>query len=165
MTPARNQFLKIAAAAALFAVAGVLVWRFLQEDGGVSERAFFYDQSEQKLFVADRGLVPPIQGINDATEDGVRAVVVSTNGRPDDRRTWVVAYLETCTPELKRQLMAARAAGTPPEIGRTAAQSLRLVRRPQDADWVALTTPEGERIVSEWVTAGPGDSQPVVCTP
>lgn len=165
MTPARSQSLKFAAAAALFGVAGLLVWRFLQDDGGVSEKAFFYDLSEQKLFVAERGLVPPIRGVNDAEEDGVRAVVISTNGRPGDRRTWTVAYLETCTPELKQQLTAARAAGTAPEISRTAAQTLRLVRRPQDREWVSLTTPEGERIVSEWATAGEGDSAPVVCTP
>lgn len=165
MNLTRTQRWQAGFAVVLFAVAGVFVWRFLQDDSGVSERAFFYDLSERKLFVAKRGLVPPIRGINDAEEDGVRAVVISTNGRPDDKRTWVVAYLETYTPELKQQLSAAQAAGTAPEISRTAAQALRLVRRPQDIEWVSLATPEGERIVSEWTSLGTGDSPPVVCTP
>lgn len=165
MNPARDQMLKLAAALALLAGAAGMVWRFLRSGDGVSEKAFFYDLSEGRLFVAERGLVPPIRGVNDAVEDGVRAVVVSTNGRPTDRRTWTIAYLETSTPELKRQLDAARAAGTAPELGRTAAQAMRLVRRPGDAEWVSLASPEGEQIVTEWVTAGTGDRPPVVCTP
>lgn len=165
MTPARSNSLKLASAILLLGVAGFLVWRFAQETDGISERAFFYDLSEQKLFVAERGLVPPIRGLNDSTADGVRAVVVSPTGKPDDKGSWTIAYLETCTPELKQQLDAARAAGTAPEIGRTAAQALRLVRRVKDTDWVSLTSPEGERIVSEWTSLGSGDITPVVCSP
>ncbi|MBX3731560.1 MAG: hypothetical protein KF791_03090 [Verrucomicrobiae bacterium] len=165
MSPARDQMWKLVTALVLLAGAAGLVWKFVRSNEGVSEKAFFYDLSERRLFVAERGLVPPIRGVNDAVEDGVRAVVVSTNGRPDDRRTWTIAYLETSTPELKRQLDAARAAGTAPELGRTAAQAMRLVRRPGDAEWVSLASPEGERIVTEWVTAGTGDRPPVVCTP
>ena len=165
MTPARANVLKMLAAAALFGVAGVLIWRFVHASDGISERAFFYDLSERKLFVAERGLVPPIRGINDATEDGVRAVVISPSGRPEDKSTWTIAYLETSTPELKQQLDAARASGSAPQISRTAAQSLRLVRREKDADWVSLASPEGEQIVTEWTATGTGDIPPAVCSP
>ncbi len=113
----------------------------------------------------DRGLIPPIPGMNDAVMDGVRAVVVSTNGHPEVRSTWVVAYLETNAPELKEQLEATKAAGRPPEIGRTAAQAPRLVKRPGDATWVSLGSSEGEQIVSEWLQLGTESSPPVICTP
>ncbi|HRI15930.1 MAG TPA: hypothetical protein PLX89_23270 [Verrucomicrobiota bacterium] len=165
MSPGRSQAIKLATALLLFGLAGFLGWSWMKNDSGVSERAYFYDLSEGQLFVADRGLIPPIRGVNDAIEDGVRAVVVSTNGRPEVKSTRVVAYLETCTPELKQQLTAAKAAGTPPEISRTAAQSLRLVKRLTDSEWVSLASPEGERIVSEWLSLGSSDTPPEICTP
>jgi hypothetical protein len=161
----RSNAAKLAGAVVMFGAAGVLVWRFLGDHGGVSEKAFFYDLSERKLFVAERGLIPPIRGVNDATEDGVRAVVISTNGHPQDKTTWTIAYLETCSPELKQQLTAARAAGTAPAISRTAAQAQRLVQRPGDAAWVSLSSPEGERIVTDWAASGGGEGAPVVCSP
>jgi hypothetical protein len=160
----RNNAVKLASALAILAVAGVLFWRYAQDSAGDSEKSFFYDLSERKLFVAARSAIPPIRGVNDAQADGVRAVVVSTNGRPEAKATWRVAYLETNTPELKQDLENARAAGTPPAIGRGAAQQFRLVKRPDDRDWVSLATPEGEQIVAEWTTWG-GDQPPVVCNP
>lgn len=150
---------------ALFGVAALLFWSFLRNDSGISEKSFFYDLSEKKLFVADRGLVPPIRGLNDAFEDGVRAVVVSTNGQPKDKATWKVAYLEMYSPELKQELMAAKAAGVASRVNRGAAQSLRFVKRVQDAEWVSLTSAEGEQLVTEWVNLGTPTTQPVVCSP
>ncbi len=157
--------LKLAFALVLLAISGFLGWRWFSAGSGVSEKAYFYDLSERQLFVSDRGLIPPIRGINDPTEDGVRAVVVSTNGHPEQKATWVVAYLETCAPELKQQLAAAKAAGTAPEISRTSAQGLRLVKRPGDSHWVSLATPEGEQVVSEWLQWGTDKESPVICTP
>ena len=165
MTHPRLIGFKWVGVAVLFGVAGWRMWSWMGAETGVTEKAFFYDLSERRLFVADRGLIPPIPGVNDSVSDGVRAVVVSTNGHPEVRSTWVVAYLETNAPELKEQLEAAKAAGRPPEIGRTAAQGLRLVRRPGDAAWVSLGSPEGERIVSEWLGLGTESTPPVICTP
>lgn len=160
----KKQRLQLAAAAALLGLAGGLFWSFLGENAGDSEKSYFYDLSERKLFVAERSAIPPIKGINDAQADGVRAVVVSTNGQPEDKTGRRIAYLETNSPELKQDLEAARANGTAPAIGRGAAQQFRLVKRPDDRDWVSLATPEGEGIVSEWTTWG-GDQPPVVCNP
>ena len=98
-------------------------------------------------------------------EDGVRAVVIAPAGRCEDEKARRIAYLETSAPELKKALDAARASGQPPTISRGAAQGLRWVRRLSDADWVAITSEEGERIVSEWAVPGPDGLSPSVCSP
>ena len=157
--------IKLVLALLMLAGAGYLLVQFFRHGDGISEKAFFYDLSERKLFAGSRSAVPPIRGINDAQEDAVRAVVISTNGNPRDRKGWKIAYLEMCTPELKKQFESAQASGTPPPMGRGAAQSHRLVRRLTDAQWFSLASDEGEKIVGEWVTGGPGGTPPVVCTP
>lgn len=161
----RKQNLQWIAAVILIAAAGWRLWVVLRSDSGPSEKAWFYDLSEKKLFVAERGLVPPIRGVNDAQEDGVRAVVVAPPGKCDDASARRIVYLETNAPELKKSLDAARAAGVVPTVSRGQAQSLRLVRRVTDAEWVSLATPEGERIVSEWAVPGADGQSPAVCTP
>ena len=149
----------------MFCFAGVLLRSFWRNDSGVSEQAFFYDLSEKKLFVADRGQIPPIRGLNNTTEDGVRAVVISTNGQPKDKATWQIAYLEMYSPELKKELTAAKAAGIASSVSRGAAQALRFVKRVGDAQWVSLTSNECEQLVTEWVALGTGGTQAVVCSP
>ena len=80
----RKQNLQWMAAVVLIAVASWRLWIVFRSDSGPSEKAWFYDLSEKKLFVAERGLVPPIRGMNDAQEDGVRAVVVAPPGKCDE---------------------------------------------------------------------------------
>lgn len=165
MDSTSNGAVKLIAALAMLGLAGFMAYRFFSADTGVSEKAFFYDLSEKKLFVAARGLVPPIRGINDGTEDGVRAVVISTNGKPEQVSSRRIAYLEKMTPELKQQMEVARSSGSSPAMGRSAAQGHRLVKRVEDAEWVSLLSAEGERIVSEWAVPGPDGNTPVVCSP
>lgn len=165
MTPARSQALKLALAVVLLALAGVAWFRWGGLDGGGTDGAWFYDLSEGRLFTAPRSAIPPIRGLNDEQEDAVRAVVISTNGNPRDRAARTIAYLETYSPELKRQMEAARAAGESPPMGRGLAQAHRLVRRLHDRQWYPLTSPEAERIVSEWLTAGPNGGPAVICPP
>lgn len=157
--------LKLLFPLAALAVAVVLLIRFFGRDDGVSERAFFYDESAKKLFAAPRTGVPPIRGIDGDLEDAVRAVVISTNGRPEDKRTHRIAYLERYSPELKRQMEAAQASGSSPPMGRAEAQRHRFVRRPADPEWVPMSTPEGEAILTEWAVPGPDGASPVVCSP
>jgi hypothetical protein len=165
MNAKASKLIKAAVAVSLLGFAAAQAWRFLHQSDGISEKAFYYDLSEQKLFVAERGLIPPIRGINDATEDGVRAVVISRSGKTEDQAAREIAYLEMYSPELKRQMQEAKAAGSSPTMGRTAAQAHRLVKRVKDAEWVSLATPEGERIVAEWTSPAPDGAAPVVCSP
>lgn len=161
----RNDALKLLAVFLILGLAGWLLWRNFRTNDGVSEKAFFYDLSEKKLFAAPRTAVPPIKGINDQTEDAMRALVVSTSGKPEDKSSWVIAYLEKYTPELKRQMEEAQRTGSSPPMGRGLAQSQRFVRRLSDTEWFALDSPEGEKVVSEWLALGKDGQTPVVCAP
>lgn len=157
--------LKLAAALFLLALAVGLFIRFARQGTGVSDRTFFYDPSARRLFTGPRTAIPPIRGVDGAQADAVRAVVISTNGNPRDTAARTIAYLETYSPELKRQMEAAQASGAAPSMGRGLAQTHRFVRRLRDADWHPLNSPEAERIVGEWLTAGPDGGPAVICTP
>lgn len=123
--------------------------------------AYFYDLSEQKLFVAPRTNVPPIRGINNSDEDGMRAIVVSSNGNPKDKKSLKVAYLEKYAPELKQQFAAMQTGITSAptaggRIGRGQAQAFIFVRRVSEPTWHPVNTSEGEKIMTEWQVPGPG---------
>lgn len=157
--------LKLGLALALLGVAAALAARSLLRNPGARDVVFFYDPSAKQLFTAPRTAVPPIRGLDDDRADAVRAVVISTNGDPRDKRARIIAYLETYSPELKAQMEAAQAGGGSPEMGRGQAQAHRFVRRPDDPQWHPLTSPEAEQIVSGWLTAGPEGGPAAICTP
>jgi hypothetical protein len=157
-------------AIALLAGAGVLLLRFFGERRQPEEHAFFYDLSERKLFSAPRTLVPPIRGVNDDTQDGVRAVVIATSGNANDRASRKIAYLEKYAPELKRQVEAMQSgeetslpAGA--RITRGAAQSFTFVRRVDEETWYPLNSPEAEKIMTDWQSQGLNGATPAVCVP
>ncbi|MBL9139607.1 MAG: hypothetical protein JNK85_27305 [Verrucomicrobiales bacterium] len=129
------------------------------------EKAFFYDLSAGKIFVASRTAVAPIPGLDGPEEDGYRALVISATGRPEDRSSWQVAYLEKYSPELKRAMEAAQKSGEPLAMGRLAAQAQRFVRRLTDTDWVPSNAPEADAVLSGWARPGPDGVTPVVCSP
>jgi hypothetical protein len=126
-------------------------------------QAFFYDLSKRELFTANANLIPPIRGIDNTEEDGVKAVVIAPT--PNDKKNRRIAYLERFSPELKRDMEEARANQTRPLIDRGSQQNFRFVRRAQDSNWYPMNSPEGQRIVNEWTTPGPDGLSPVVCTP
>lgn len=161
----KNAWIKLVAALVMLGVAVFFLVRFYTQGTGVSENAFFYDLSERKLFTGPRDAVPPIKGLNDAQEDAVRAVVISTNGNPADAASRKIAYLEMYSAELKQQMVQAQATGNSPALGRSAAQAHRFVRRVTDSRWYPLNSDEAEKIVSEWLHAGPGGGPAVICTP
>lgn len=163
MTPSDR--LKLVAVIFLLALAGVFAFRFINQNDGISEKAFFYDLSEQKLFAGPRAKVPPIKGLKGPEEDAVRAVVISTNGNASDKSSWKIAYLERYSPEAKRQLERAQAGGEPPVLGRTEILAHRFVKRLNDAQWFSMDSADAERIVTEWAVPGPDGTSPLVCAP
>jgi hypothetical protein len=156
-------WLKLSLGIALVATAGFL---FLRGRGGRDlDRTFFYDQSQQKLFVGARTAVPPIKGLDNNEPDAVRAVVISPTGKPEDKSSWKIAYLEKYSAELKQQMESAQATGTSPKIDRQSAMAHRFVRRVNDTNWFAMNTDEAQSILNELVVPGPNGATPVVCSP
>ncbi|HNQ73826.1 MAG TPA: hypothetical protein PKN95_09505 [Verrucomicrobiota bacterium] len=160
----KTTLLKLALAVVLLGGAGFLFARFLKQDRGVGEQEYFYDLSEQKLFAAPRESLPPIRGINDAAEDGVRAVVIASGNNPDNKAARRIAYLEKYAPELKQHLEKVRAGEAEP-LPTKVRNGYRLVKRVEDETWHPLNTPQGEKILTEWNVAGPDGAYPVVCSP
>ena len=159
-----NNAVKIIFAILLLAGAAYGFHRFFSKDDGISEKAFFYDLSEKKLFTAAREELPPIKGVNDPTEDGVRAVVICVSGDPENPANRTVAYLEKYAPELKQNIEQAR-------LGKVDAMSTRernvyrLVARVGEDKWHPANTPEAQKIMTSWHVAGPDKKYPTVCSP
>jgi hypothetical protein len=160
----KSSILKLALAGMLFGGAGLMFARFLRQNDGVTESTFFYDLSEKKLFAASREALPPIRGLNGAVEDAVRAVVIATNGNPNDKASRRIAYLEKYAPEFKQQLEKVRTGQADP-LPRNARNGFRFVKRVDDTEWYAVSSPEGEKILTEWSVAGPDGKYPIVCVP
>ncbi len=156
--------LRALGAGILLVAAGYLVVRQLRAPAP-GERTFFYDVSARKIFAAPRQALPPIRGVDGPEEDAFRALVISTNGKPADRGSWHVAYLEKYTPELRQKMAAAQESGAALAMGRFESQANRFVRRPSETNWHAMTTDEGDAIVSSWARPGPDGITPVVCAP
>lgn len=150
---------------ALLAAAAFVSIRAWRGQADPAEKGFFYDLSAQRIFTGPRHAAPPIRGVDGPEEDGFRAMVISPSGRPDDRRSWEIAYLEMFTPDLKRRTEQAQASGEALSMGRLEAQTHRLVRRLHDTEWHPIASPEGETIVHAWAQPGPDGRTPVICTP
>lgn len=160
----RSNIFKLVLAVALLGGAGIMFARFLRQNDGITEKTFFYDLSEKKLFATAREDIPPIRGLNDAEEDAVRAVVIAPNGNAKDEGDRKVAYLEKYAPEFKQQVEKARTGQADP-LPRNARNGFRFVKRVDDSEWYVASSPEGQKILNEWNIAGPDGKFPVICVP
>lgn len=158
-----QNLLKLAVAVILLGLAAFSFARFFSRDDGVSEKTFFYDLSEKKLFAASREALPPIRGLDNAEEDAVRAVVIS-RGHPEDKSSRAIAYLEKYAPELKQNLAEVRAGKAEP-LPSAVRNGLRFVKRVEDGEWSRVNTPQGQAILNGWNVAGPDGKFPAVCVP
>src|ERR1039458_6225532 len=90
---------KVVLASVLLAGAVVCFIKLSPARPGQAENAYFYDLAEQKLFLAPRGSIPPIQGMKGAAEPVDRAVVISAPGDPSDTKHRQLADLQSYAPE------------------------------------------------------------------
>lgn len=156
--------LRLIGAAVAAAAALALLYRTWSSDTG-GPRGFFYDLSAGRLFEGPIDAIPPVAGVDGPDADGYRAVIVSVSGKPEERSSWRVAYIERYSPELQRQMEQARQGGPSPTIPRSEAQAHRWVRRTNDTEWVPIGSEAGVQIVTGWAQPGPDGITPVVCTP
>jgi hypothetical protein len=159
---------KVLTSCALLGMAAFFVYSHVQRENPSEPLAYFYDLSEGKLFVRPQSSIPPIEGLTKGQLDGVRAVVISTNGDCSDKKARGIAYLEKCSPQLKQQMEAVQKAGAaagslPLEIGRGEAGDHIFVRRLGEDKWYTRASPEGQKIMIEWQVEGP--KMAAVCVP
>ena len=131
---------------------------------------YFYDESEQRLFTAPTGSIPPIKSPIDDQFDGVRAIVIAPKGRCDDESVRRIAYLEKWSPQLKQQMEAAeraKAAGhaVPNLEGRSQRKFHQFVRRTDSPQWYHMNTDEAAKIMATLRTKDAEGKIPEVCTP
>ncbi len=155
-------------AGVLLALAILFFVLFSSPEGEALE--FFYDESEQKLFTAPTGSIPPIKGINDDQLDGVRAIVIAPKGQRDDESTHRIAYLEKWSPQLKQHMEAAskakEAGHTVPNIvDRSQRKFHQFVRRTDSPQWYTMNTDEAAKIMATLRTKDAQGKIPDICTP
>src|SRR5688572_15309584 len=114
--PPRRRFptsntVKVLTSCVLLTMAAFFVYSHVQRENSSVESAYFYDLSKGKLFVRPQSSIPPIEGLDRGQFDGVRAVVISTNGNCSDKKARGIAYLEKYSPQLKQQMEAVQKAG------------------------------------------------------
>jgi hypothetical protein len=105
-----------------------------------------------------------MRGLNDATEDAVRAVVICVSGNPDDPANRKIAYLEKYTPELKQNIEDARE-GKAEAVSTKIRNTQRLVARAGEDQWHPASSEQGQKIMTAWHVAGSDGKFPVVCVP
>jgi len=165
-TPAQSKkATQLAASAAMLAVAAFLAWQFFSGEKDPWDKGFFYDESKKEIFLARRDLIPPIQGVDGPEEDAFRAVVVSTTGKPKDKSSWQVVYLERYSTELKRQMEEAQRTSSSPDMGRGQAQAHRFVKRPGEAKWHPMSSDEAAAILGELATLSSKGITPIAGMP
>lgn len=169
--------LKIALLVVGLVVVGWIANRQLKKASVTGEegmQAYYFDESEKRLYLAARESVPPLVGLGGAENDGVRAIVVACRGECGDESKQKVAYYETYTPPLKQlfeDIRGARARGEVYEgksIEREGNFVLKntMVRREGETVWHAMSSKDGVKIVDEWKLWRCGDGRGmVVCTP
>lgn len=160
----KSNIFKLVLVVVLLGGATFMAVGFFRQGDGVSEKTFFYDLSEKKLFATSREALPPIRGLNNAEEDAVRAIVIAPGGNPKDKADRKIAYLEKYAPEFKQRLEKVRLGQADP-LPRGTRDSFRFVKRVGDAEWFTVSSPEGGKILTEWNVPGPDGKYPIVCVP
>ena len=164
----KEQKKQLTLAGVLFGLA--IMFFFLFNRAAPEPMEFFYDESEEVLFEAPAGSIPPIRGINDNVVDGVRAIVIAPKGKSRDASARRIAYLEKWSPQLKQQLEAAAKAkeagyAVPNVIDRSARNFHRFVRTVDTPKWHSMNTDQAARIIAVLRTKDSQGKLPEVCTP
>ena len=159
---------KLTLAGVLFALAILFFVLFSSPEPEALE--YFSDESEQKLYSAPTGSIPPIKGINDNQLDGVRAIVIAPKGKRSDKAAHRIAYLEKWSPQLKQQMEAsirAKAAGhaVPNVLDRSQRKFHQFVRREDSSQWYSLNTDEAAKIMAVLRTKDAKGNIPDICMP
>lgn len=145
----------------------LVAYRVFSGSPAPGKRMYWYDLSEKKLFVADAGLIPPLEGVGGKPNDAYPAVVITY----PDAKERAVAYIENVTDALRalqEEARLAQEAGQPPpeKLGdRLWVTANTLVRTLDSDQWHPKDSPQGLMIIATLTKRGPGGAFPRVCSP
>lgn len=155
--------------AAIAVVGAAGAWWMLRPVEAVGKQSYYFDESAGKLFTSASGQLAPIAGSDGPEQDGVLAIVYSCGD--DSKAEQKIAYLQKLDPELKGKWESwneAHAAGEsgPPEIEDRGYVSLHtLVRRPDENEWHAKSSREGQAIIRVLTEKCANGEYPHICDP
>lgn len=113
------------------------------------KKAWFYDLNTGTLFVAKKGLIPPIEApsgpLPDGSGAGVKAHVFTFTTEPNESERFI-GFLETTDPnaEIEFGASGSRKIDSAASWGRG-----KLFRRVDDAKWISGSSREGRAILEE----------------
>jgi hypothetical protein len=131
----------------------VVVWQ-LRSDGTVKrigdyKKEWFYDLNTGKLFVAKKGLTPPIEAPSGLLPNeqlaGVKAYVFSYKYEPNESERFI-GFLETIDPNAEQneyKFVKTKVSGDK-QWGRG-----KLIRRVEDEEWFSANSYQGQSILKE----------------
>jgi hypothetical protein len=113
------------------------------------EKDWYYDLRHRRLFVARKGLIPPIEApsgpLANGEPAGVRAYVFTYSNEPNTTETFI-GFLETTDPNVDKSSIG------PVDLKVSGAEMFakgRLIRRVRDEKWVAANSDAGRAILKE----------------
>jgi hypothetical protein len=113
------------------------------------EKDWYYDLKHRRLFVARKGLIPPIEApsgpLANGEPAGVRAYVFTYSNEPNTTETFI-GFLETTDPNVDKSSIG------PMDLRVSGAEIWgkgRLIRRVKDEKWVPANSEEGRAILKE----------------
>jgi hypothetical protein len=162
--------MKVIAALLAIGLAGSFLYQFYGKRHTGEPLSYFYDLSQEALFVAPKSSVPPMRGIDNDKEDAVRAVVIAKDGNCDNPKSREIAYLEMYSPELKAQFESFRQKdvshhSSRQTLSRSQAKAHHFVQKPGDSRWYPIESRRGIEITEGWRRSAPQGSPFSVCVP
>jgi len=131
----------------------------------VLSKEWYYDQNSGKLFVAEKGLTPPVDAPSGPRPNGkpagVRACVLSYSQEPNESERFI-GFLETTAPP---ELLAQQPIQPGPDSAATQWGQGKLIRRIEDKTWFFADSREGQRIIEEAFAANADGERPIYCQP
>ncbi len=113
------------------------------------EKDWYYDLKHRRLFVARKGLIPPIEApsgpLANGEPAGVRAYVFTYSNEPNTTDTFI-GFLETTDPNVDKSSIG------PMDLRVSGAEIWgkgRLIRRVKDEKWVPANSEDGKAILKE----------------
>ncbi len=126
------------------------------------EQEWYYDLNTDQLFVAEKGLTPPIEApsgpLSGGAPAGVRAYLLSYAYEPNEAERFI-GFLETSAPP---EMLARWPNSGRPSTAKTWGKG-KLIRRLDEKRWVPADSTTGQEIFAEAFAANEEGERPTYC--